>query len=106
MKQINVGMVGYKFMGKAHSAAYRAIPMFFPQAVKPVLLRGDRALRSKKLFRDGDGSYGRDAQIVRRAPQPDSGFDARVSLRLPQHRPRLADDIHVCGRLILRARYF
>jgi len=37
MEQVNVGMVGYKFMGKAHSAAYRAIPMFFPQAVKPVM---------------------------------------------------------------------
>lgn len=37
MKQINVGMVGYKFMGKAHSAAYLAIPMFFPQVTKPVM---------------------------------------------------------------------
>lgn len=35
MEQINVGMVGYKFMGKAHSQAYAAIPMFFPQAIKP-----------------------------------------------------------------------
>lgn len=35
MKKINVGMVGYKFMGKAHSNAYRALPMFFPDAVKP-----------------------------------------------------------------------
>lgn len=35
MKKLNVGMVGYKFMGKAHSNAYRALPMFFPNAVKP-----------------------------------------------------------------------
>lgn len=38
MKQMNVGMIGYKFMGKAHSQAYRDVPMFFPQtAAKPVM---------------------------------------------------------------------
>ncbi|SET17824.1 Gfo/Idh/MocA family protein [Paenibacillus sp. NFR01] len=36
MKQLRVGMIGYKFMGKAHSNAYRSLPMFFPQAaLKP-----------------------------------------------------------------------
>ncbi len=35
MKQVRIGMVGYKFMGKAHSNAYRALPMFFPDAIKP-----------------------------------------------------------------------
>lgn len=34
MKSVRVGMVGYKFMGKAHSNAY-ALPMFFPDSVKP-----------------------------------------------------------------------
>lgn len=29
MKKINVGLVGYKFMGKAHSNAYRKVGMFF-----------------------------------------------------------------------------
>ena len=29
MKQINVGLVGYKFMGKAHSNAFARLPMFF-----------------------------------------------------------------------------
>lgn len=37
MKQVNVGMIGYKFMGKAHSHAYRDLPMFFPQTAKPVM---------------------------------------------------------------------
>ncbi|MFF2094231.1 Gfo/Idh/MocA family protein [Paenibacillus sp. NPDC058174] len=32
MSKVRVGMVGYKFMGKAHSNAYRALPMFFPDA--------------------------------------------------------------------------
>ncbi|MHA6485478.1 Gfo/Idh/MocA family protein [Paenibacillus sp. strain BS8-2] len=35
MAKVRVGMVGYKFMGKAHSNAYRALPMFFPKAVQP-----------------------------------------------------------------------
>lgn len=35
MNQLRVGMIGYKFMGKAHSNAYRALPMFFPQVLKP-----------------------------------------------------------------------
>jgi predicted dehydrogenase len=35
---INVGLVGYKFMGKSHSNAYRQVAHFFPDvAVKPVL---------------------------------------------------------------------
>ncbi|MCJ8013736.1 Gfo/Idh/MocA family oxidoreductase [Paenibacillus sp. KQZ6P-2] len=37
MKQIRVGMIGYKFMGKAHSHAYRDVPMFFPNIMQPVM---------------------------------------------------------------------
>lgn len=37
MKEIRVGMVGYKFMGKAHSLAYRNVPFFFPGSATPVL---------------------------------------------------------------------
>ncbi|WP_424769393.1 Gfo/Idh/MocA family protein [Paenibacillus sp. sgz302251] len=37
MDQVRVGMVGYKFMGKAHSNAYRALPMFFSNSIKPVM---------------------------------------------------------------------
>lgn len=37
LKEIRIGMIGYKFMGKAHSNAYRAIPMFFPQVAKPIM---------------------------------------------------------------------
>jgi predicted dehydrogenase len=37
-KTINVGLVGYKFMGKAHSNAYRQVAHFFPDvALRPVL---------------------------------------------------------------------
>ncbi|MCV9884330.1 Gfo/Idh/MocA family protein [Metabacillus halosaccharovorans] len=35
MNNIKVGMIGYKFMGKAHSHAYRDLPLFFPNTVHP-----------------------------------------------------------------------
>lgn len=37
-KTLNIGLVGYKFMGKAHSNAYRQVSRFFDELeVKPVL---------------------------------------------------------------------
>ena len=36
-KSINVGMIGYKFMGKAHSHAYRDVSMFFKTETIPVM---------------------------------------------------------------------
>lgn len=30
-------MIGYKFMGKAHSHAYKDLPMFFPNTLRPVM---------------------------------------------------------------------
>lgn len=35
-KEIRIGMVGYQFMGKAHSHAYRDLPFFFHTEIKPV----------------------------------------------------------------------
>lgn len=37
MKQVRVGMIGYKFMGKAHSQAYRDLRHFFPDAPEAIL---------------------------------------------------------------------
>jgi predicted dehydrogenase len=37
-KTLNIGMIGYAFMGKAHSAAYRDVGRYFPDIkVKPVM---------------------------------------------------------------------
>ncbi len=36
-KNVNVGLVGYKFMGKAHSHAYHDVAMFFDLDVVPVM---------------------------------------------------------------------
>lgn len=53
MSKVNIGMIGYKFMGKAHSHAYHDLPMFFPNVAKPVL----KAI------------CGRDEEAVRQAQQ-------------------------------------
>lgn len=37
MKTLNIGMIGYKFMGKTHSNAWRQVDKFFPVSAKPVL---------------------------------------------------------------------
>ncbi|TWT88482.1 1,5-anhydro-D-fructose reductase [Pseudobythopirellula maris] len=37
MASINVGLVGYKFMGKAHSNAYMTAPKFFDMPAPPVM---------------------------------------------------------------------
>ncbi|MGI6165753.1 MAG: Gfo/Idh/MocA family protein [Limnochordia bacterium] len=37
MGTLNIGLVGYKFMGKAHSHAFRDVSMFFDLPVKPVM---------------------------------------------------------------------
>lgn len=36
-KEIRIGMIGYQFMGKAHSHAYRDLPFYFDPKLKPVL---------------------------------------------------------------------
>nr|WP_313770687.1 Gfo/Idh/MocA family oxidoreductase [Bacillus sp. S/N-304-OC-R1] len=36
-KKINVGMIGYKFMGRAHTHAYRDVPFYFDTEAVPVL---------------------------------------------------------------------
>ena len=37
MKTLNVGIIGYKFMGKAHSNAWKNAPFFFDLNIEPVM---------------------------------------------------------------------
>ncbi len=37
MKELRIGMIGYGFMGKAHSNAYAQANHFFPSEIKPVM---------------------------------------------------------------------
>ena len=59
-KSINVGMIGYKFMGKAHSHAYRDVAMFFETetipAMKVICGRTEQAL-AEAAIRFGWESY-------------------------------------------------
>jgi siroheme synthase (precorrin-2 oxidase/ferrochelatase) len=36
-KPLNIGLIGYGFMGRAHSNAYRKVSHFFPSEYRPVL---------------------------------------------------------------------
>ena len=37
VQRINVALIGYQFMGRAHSNAYRQMPCFFKTSVIPVM---------------------------------------------------------------------
>ncbi|HVG39583.1 MAG TPA: hypothetical protein VM870_09850, partial [Pyrinomonadaceae bacterium] len=37
MKKLNIAMIGYKFMGKAHSNAWRQVGRFFDTPFEPVM---------------------------------------------------------------------
>src|SRR5215470_6502259 len=53
MKNLNVGMIGYGFMGRAHSNAYRKVNNFFDLAYRPVLKAAcARSLDKTKAFAD------------------------------------------------------
>ena len=52
MPEINIGLLGYKFMGKAHSNAYRQVSRFFPGKFTPrlkVICGRDRAANEIRL---------------------------------------------------------
>jgi predicted dehydrogenase len=53
MKTLNVGIVGYKFMGRAHSNAWKKAPLFFDLPARPVLkVACGRNRESLKAFAD------------------------------------------------------
>ncbi|MFJ7974513.1 Gfo/Idh/MocA family protein [Peribacillus sp. NPDC096379] len=55
-KEIRIGMVGYKFMGKAHSHAYRDAPFFFKLGLNPV--RQAICGRNEEGVREAAEQYG------------------------------------------------
>ena len=56
MKTLNVGIIGHKFMGKAHSNAWKTAPYFFDMSVKPVMkVACGRNEEQLKLFADNWG---------------------------------------------------
>ena len=60
VETIGVGMLGYAFMGKAHSNAYRQVARFFPDvALEPVMHRDSRTfkIRSSPTARFGTETF-------------------------------------------------
>lgn len=56
MKELRVGMIGYGFMGRAHSNAYKRLTDFFPVQHKPVLKAVcARNVEKAKVFADNWG---------------------------------------------------
>jgi myo-inositol 2-dehydrogenase/D-chiro-inositol 1-dehydrogenase len=53
MKPLNIGLIGYGFMGRAHSNAFRKVGNFFPLAYRPVLKAAcGRDLAKTRAFAD------------------------------------------------------
>lgn len=73
-KTINVGMIGYQLMGKAHSHAYRDAPFFFNSEVTPILktIVGRKEERVKKAAQQlGWQGYETDWEKVIKDPKID-----------------------------------
>ena len=57
MRELNVGMIGYKFMGKAHSNAYARVNMFFDadmQVNRKVICGRDEAGVKAAMDKEGN----------------------------------------------------
>ena len=70
VKQLNVGIVGYKFMGKAHSNAFKKLPymMYPPPAATSSMTRRQKSRTSSgrpKLSR----TFGTPPLIAKRSPR-------------------------------------
>lgn len=74
-KEINIGMIGYAFMGKAHSAAYRDVHRYFPQlkyqpVLKAICGRNEKAVK-EAASQFGWESYETDALALINRPDID-----------------------------------
>ena len=74
MKKLNVALIGYKFMGKAHSYALMACPFFFKTGIEPVrkVIVGRHEAPLKQAAEDfGWEEYSTDWHAVVRRPDID-----------------------------------
>ena len=81
-KQLNVGIVGYKFMGRAHSNAWLKAPLFFDLPARPVLkMACGRQAASLKEFADKWGWEQTETDWKKLISSPDIDI---VDVALPQ----------------------
>jgi len=82
-KQLNVGIVGYKFMGRAHSNAWLKAPLFFDLPAKPVLKTAcGRQENSLKEFAQKWGWENTETDWKKLVSSPDIDI---VDIALPQN---------------------
>ena len=82
-KQLNVGIVGYKFMGRAHSNAWLKAPLFFDLPAKPVLKTAcGRQENSLKEFAQKWGWEKTESDWKKLVSSPDIDI---VDIALPQN---------------------
>jgi len=96
VKKINVGLLGYKFMGKAHSNAYSKLPMFFDldaQIVKKAICGRDEKWVAESAQKFGWESYETDWQKFAARPDLDviditapSNFHKEVAIAAAEHK--------------------
>jgi len=82
-KELNVGIVGYKFMGRAHSNAWLKAPLFFDLPAKPVLKTAcGRQEKSLKEFAEKWGWENIETDWKKLVSSPDIDI---VDIALPQN---------------------
>jgi len=82
-KQLNVGIVGYKFMGRAHSNAWLKAPLFFDLPAKPVLKTAcGRQEKSLREFAQKWGWENTETDWKKLVSSPDIDI---VDIALPQN---------------------
>ncbi|MDQ1085505.1 Gfo/Idh/MocA family protein [Siphonobacter sp. SORGH_AS_1065] len=81
-KELNVGIVGTKFMGKAHSNAWKKAPLFFDTPAKPVLkVACGRQEASLKSFAEQWGWQETETDWKKLVSRPDIDI---IDIALPQ----------------------
>lgn len=82
-KQLNVGIVGYKFMGRAHSNAWKKAPLFFDTPTTPVLkVACGRHQESLSEFADNWGWEETETDWQKLINRPDIDI---IDIALPQN---------------------
>ncbi|MEO6282733.1 MAG: Gfo/Idh/MocA family oxidoreductase [Dyadobacter sp.] len=82
-KQLNVGIVGYKFMGRAHSNAWKKAPLFFDTPAIPVLkVACGRHQQSLTEFAQNWGWEETETDWKKLIARPDIDI---IDIALPQH---------------------
>jgi len=82
-KQLNVGIIGYKFMGRAHSNAWLKAPLFFDLQAKPILkIACGRQESSLKEFAEKWGWEQTETDWKKLVSSPDIDI---VDIALPQN---------------------